>query len=135
MSSVRFACSADTPDFALLWDATLRSQFGFVFHDCTTFAPFGPEMDVVDDVHALLGRAARRVGGKEGVAFVLRSLTQNAKSLYSLLLAEVLTAMDEGGESLPGENPGVEYRMLYTKAVEAFVCPSSEMAFRQLLRE
>jgi origin recognition complex subunit 2 len=61
-------------------------------------------------------------------------LTQNAKSLYALLINEVLAAMDEGDQH-PGENPGIEYRMLYSKAVEAFVCPSSEMAFRQLLRE
>ncbi|KAI1824168.1 origin recognition complex subunit 2-domain-containing protein [Xylaria intraflava] len=129
---IQFMCSADTPDFTLLWDSSLRSSFSFVFHDCTTFAPYTAELEVVDDVHELLGRKARRVGGKEGVAFVLRSLTENARNLYRLLVGEVLVAMDDDADS--GENPGVEYRMIYNKAVEEFIC-SSEMAFRTLLKE
>lgn len=130
--NIRLICSADTPDFPLLWDSSLRSSFNFVFHDCTTFAPFAAELEVVDDVHELLGRKARRVGGKEGVTYVLRSLPENAKSLFRLLVGEVLAVMDEGPGD--GENPGVEYRMLYNKAVEEFIC-SSEMAFRTLLKE
>ncbi|ETS79784.1 hypothetical protein PFICI_09637 [Pestalotiopsis fici W106-1] len=132
-SKVQLVCSADTPDFTLLWDSGLRSAFNFTFHDCTTFAPFAAEIDVVDDVHELLGRKARRVGGKEGVAYVLRSLPENAKSLFRLLVTEVLVAIDEEGSSA-GENPGVEYRILYGKAVEEFIC-SSEVAFRTLLKE
>ncbi|XDG02415.1 hypothetical protein ABKA04_002030 [Annulohypoxylon sp. FPYF3050] len=129
--NVRLICSADTPDFPLLWDSSLRSSFNFVFHDCTTFAPFTAEFEVVDDVHELLGRKARRVGGKEGVTYVLRSLPENAKSLFRLLVSEVLVVMDDGSD---GENAGVEYRMIYNKAVEEFIC-SSEMAFRTLLKE
>ncbi|KAL1871315.1 hypothetical protein VTK73DRAFT_2111 [Phialemonium thermophilum] len=130
---VRLVCSADTPDVSLLWDSGLRSSFNFLFHDCTTFAPYTAELDVVDDVHELLGRKAQRLGGKDGVAFVLRSLPENAKSLFRLLVGEVLVLMDdeEGGG---GESPGIEYRMLYNKAVEEFIC-SSEMAFRTLLKE
>ncbi|CAI4210309.1 unnamed protein product [Parascedosporium putredinis] len=97
--------------------------------------PISPPLEVVDDVHELLGRAARRAGGREAVTFVLKSLTQNARSLYALLVAEVITALDEGGGAGGEDNPGLEYKTLYNKAVEAFVCPSSEMAFRQLLRE
>ncbi|KAI0166913.1 ORC2-domain-containing protein [Hypoxylon sp. FL1284] len=130
--NIRLICSADTPDFPLLWDSSLRSSFNFVFHDCTTFAPFTAELEVVDDVHELLGRKARRVGGKEGVAYVLRSLPENAKNLFRLLVGEVLALMDEGAGD--DENPGVEYRMLYNRAVEEFIC-SSEMAFRTLLKE
>ncbi|KAI1415403.1 ORC2-domain-containing protein [Hypoxylon sp. FL1857] len=131
--NIRLICSADTPDFPLLWDSSLRSSFNFVFHDCTTFAPFTAELEVVDDVHELLGRKARRVGGKEGVTYVLRSLPENAKNLFRLLVGEVLATMDDGGAA-DGENPGVEYRILYNKAVEEFIC-SSEMAFRTLLKE
>ncbi|KAI1180458.1 origin recognition complex subunit 2-domain-containing protein [Nemania sp. FL0916] len=133
LPQIQFICSADTPDFTLLWDSGLRSSFGFVFHDCTTFAPFTAELEVVDDVHELLGRKARRVGGKEGVTYVLRSLTENARNLYRLLVGEVLVAMDNEDDA-SGENPGVEYRMIYNKAVEEFIC-SSEMAFRTLLKE
>ncbi|KAK8029998.1 hypothetical protein PG993_011289 [Apiospora rasikravindrae] len=130
---IQLICSADTPDFSLLWDSGVRSAFNFVFHDCTTFAPFTVEIDVVDDVHELLGRKARRVGGKEGVTYVLRSLPENAKNLFRLLVTEVLLAIEDEGMS-GGENPGVEYRILYNKAVEEFIC-SSEMAFRTLLKE
>ena len=129
---VRLACTADNPDFPLLWDAGLRASFNFLFHDCTTLAPFAPcELEVVDEVHELLGRKARRVGGKEGVAFVLRSLPENARALFRLLVGEVLVATEEQGD---GEEVAVEYRMVYNKAVEEFIC-SSEMAFRTLLKE
>lgn len=133
---VHLVCSADTPDFPLLWDVGLRSAFNLAFHDATTFAPRRAELDVVDDVHELLGRASRRVNGREGVAFVLRSLPENAKNLFQLLVGEVLIAIEEeGGGAGAGEGDvGVEYRMVYNKAVEEFIC-SSEMAFRTLLKE
>lgn len=133
---VRLVCSVDTPDFPALWDSGQRSSFNFAFHDATTFAPrSAAELEVVDEVHELLGRRARRVGGKDGVAFVLKSLPENAKNLFRLLVGEVLVAMeDEGIAAGGGDGPGVEYRMLYNKAVEEFIC-SSEMAFRTLLKE
>lgn len=133
---IHLACSVDTPDFPALWDSGQRSSFKFTFHDATTFAPrSAAELEVVDEVHELLGRRARRVGGKDGVAFVLKSLPENAKNLFRLLVGEVLVAMDdESGGATGAENPGVEYRMLYNKAVEEFIC-SSEMAFRTLLKE
>lgn len=127
--SVTLLSSADTPDFPLLWDIGLRTSFNFLFHDATTFRPFTVELDVVNDVHELLGRKSQRVNGREGVAFVLKSLPENAKNLFTLLVGEVLVAMEDGGE-----DGGVEYRMIYNKAVEEFIC-SSEMAFRTLLKE
>jgi origin recognition complex subunit 2 len=133
LPQIQLISSADTPDFPLLWDSGLRSSFNFVFHDCTTFAPFTVEVDIVDDVHELLGRKARRVNGREGVAFVLKSLTKNARDLYELLVGEVLEAMPDDGV-VTGENPGVEYRIVYNKAVERFIC-TSEMNFRGLLKE
>ena len=132
---IHLACTADTPDFPLLWDAGLRASFSFLFHDCTTFAPLAPcELEVVDEVHELLGRKARRAGGKEGVAFVLRSLPENARALFRLLVGEVLVAVEEQQQGYDGDEAAVEYRMVYNKAVEEFIC-SSEMAFRTLLKE
>ncbi|KAG7134298.1 Origin recognition complex subunit 2 like protein [Verticillium longisporum] len=130
--NIRFLCSADTPDFSLLWDAALRASFNFLFHDTTTFARPAAELDPVDDVHDLLGRRARAINGKEGVVFVLASLPENAKSLFRLLVAEVLIAAEDGDDG--DDSAAVEYRMLYNKAVEEFIC-SSEMAFRTLLKE
>jgi origin recognition complex subunit 2 len=117
----------------LLWDIGVCSSFNFVFHDCTSFVPFTVELDVIDEVHELLGRQARRVNGREGVAFVLKSLPENAKNLFQLLVGEVLIAMEEEGNGID-EAGGVEYRIVYNKAVEEFIC-SSEMAFRTLLKE
>lgn len=147
---VHMVASADHPSFPLLWDSSLRSTYNFLFHDCTTFQPYTTEIDVVDEVHELLGRSGRRVGGKEGVSFVLKSLPENAKNLFRVLIGEQLAAMDdnsgataEGDEDDDNEKrtanfrhnePGVEYRILYKKAVEEFIC-SNDMAFRTLLKE
>ena len=150
-SQVHLLASADHPSFPLLWDSSLRSTFNFLFHDCTTFQPYTAEVDVVDEVHELLGRSGRRVGGKEGVSFVLKSLPENAKNLFRVLIAEQLAALDDNHGALEGEDdddgndnprvvgyrksePGVEYRVLYQKAVEEFIC-SNEMNFRTLLKE
>lgn len=145
---IRLLATADTPNFLLMWDINIRDQSNFVFHDCTTFAPFDAEFDIVEEVHGLLGRKGRRIGGKEGVGFVLKSLPENAQNLYRLLLTELITMMDEGhnsddevdggGHDAPGESTrdeiGIEFRMLYQKATEEFIA-SSEMMFRTLLKE
>ncbi|KAH6684478.1 origin recognition complex subunit 2-domain-containing protein, partial [Halenospora varia] len=148
---VNFITSADHPNFPLLWDSALRSTYNFLFHNCTTFEPYSAEVDVVDEVNELLGRSGRRVGGKEGVSFVLKSLPENAKNLFRVLISEQLVAMDENIGGIAEEEDddddnekrlnnarksevGVEYRVLYQKACEEFIC-SNEMAFRTLLKE
>jgi len=150
---IHFICTADTPTFSLLWNSTLMDQFKFVFHDCTTFAPYDAEVGVVDDVHELLGRKRRRAGGKDGIGFVLKSLPENARNLYRILLTEILAILTDGvdpppqddeAEAVPAsstpasrappEEVCVEYRTLYQKASEEFIC-SSDMNFRFLLKE
>ncbi|PBP24172.1 origin recognition complex subunit 2 [Diplocarpon rosae] len=150
---VHLVSSADHPSFPLLWDSSLRSAYNFLFHDCTTFQSYISEVDVIDEVHELLGRTGRRVGGKDGVSFVLKSLPENAKKLFSVLIGEQLAAMDEGNGTVAwadededeeihnqgSSNPtkpelGVEYRALYQKATEEFIC-SNDMNFRTLLKE
>ena len=152
--SINVVATADTTSFPLMWNNTLRDQFNFVFHDCTTYAPYEAELGVVDNVHDLLGRKGRRIGGKEGVGFVLKSLPENARNLYRVLLTEILAiltdemndemtkARDEDGGDLPTTKKGLEsegdvgvdLRLLYQKASEEFIC-SSEMNFRTLLKE
>lgn len=143
---IRLLATADTPNFLLMWDINFRDQYNFVFHDCTTFSPFDAEFDIVEEVHGLLGRKGRRIGGKEGVGFVLKSLPENAQNLYRLLLTELITMLDEGhnsddedggqgqGENNAHDETGIEFRMLYQKATEEFIA-SSEMMFRTLLKE
>lgn len=149
---IRLLVTADTPNFLLMWDINLRDQYNFVFHDCTTFGPFDAEFDIVEEVHGILGRKGRRIGGKEGVGFVLKSLPENAQNLYRLILTELISMMDEGhnsddeidggGQGTSGpdgdggakDETGIEFRMLYQKATEEFIT-SSEMMFRTLLKE
>ena len=163
--SIRLLATCDTPSFSLLWDVSLRDRFNWVFHDTTTFIPFddgygtGEIGGVVDVVGELMGRKGTGGKGREGVRWVLRSLPENARGLYRILIAELLasTPEDEVGldnddaseeyleeNLLPRKNSrkrpnvedtgGIEYRVLYQKAVEEFLC-SSEMAFRTLLKE
>ncbi|KXT16116.1 hypothetical protein AC579_5094 [Pseudocercospora musae] len=183
--SISLLASCDTPNFPLLWDVSLSSQLRFLYHDATTFAPYTAEIEVVEDVNALLGRSSRRLGGKDGVGYVLKSLPENARSLFRILVAEQLALADTEGDAVlngvdadsdpediigaedddeaaaeqqtpsrrgrgrpakakttPVRRPalvqhaplGIEYRTLYHKAVEEFVC-SSEVNFRTLLKE
>lgn len=151
---IRFLATCDQPNFPLLWDASLLEQYNWVYHDTTTFVPYGgvEVPAVIDDVNELLGRSGRTVKGKEGVGFVLKSLPENARNLYRILIAELLAAEMEGDDieqqdsdedngvnadkavQRRGTEAGIDYRVLYQKVVEEFIC-SSEMAFRQLLKE
>ena len=182
--SIALTATVDTPTFPLLWDTTLLRQFRFLHHDATTFRAYTAELDVVEEVNALLGRSGRRLGGKDGVGYVLKSLPENARALFRVLVGEQLALADAEPHSLPaaaedddsllgaedeeeaaaatpshrvrgrGRPPkkkapkpapkpprptvatveGVEYRTLYHKAVEEFIC-SSELNFRTLLKE
>ncbi|KAH8725431.1 origin recognition complex subunit 2-domain-containing protein [Phaeosphaeriaceae sp. PMI808] len=154
--AINLICTADTPSFPLLWDLGLKTQFKFLFHDTTTFAPYDAEIDSVESVNELLGRSGRRVGGRDGIGFVLRSLPENARSLFRILVMEQLALSfgETGGDHflsnehdlapasntkksknvIPESSQGVEYRVLYHKAVGEFVC-SSEVGFRTLLKE
>ena len=86
------------------WDVALARQFRFLYHDATTFQPYTAELDVVEEVNSLLGRSGRRLGGKDGVGYVLKSLPENARNLFRILVAEQLALADvEGGDdALPG---------------------------------
>ncbi|KAK4569914.1 Origin recognition complex subunit 2 [Recurvomyces mirabilis] len=193
--AIALVATCDSPLFPLLWDTATTRQYRFLYHDTTTFEPYRVELNVVEEVNTLLGRSRRRVGGKDGVAFVLKSLPENARNLFRILVAEQLALADAapagllshaafgGGQydddddeavlgasdddlaaadqhtpsrrgrhkrapvksakkvAAPVIRPiaaqgmeGVEYRTLYHKAVEEFVC-SSELNFRTLLKE
>lgn len=159
---ISILATCDTPNFPLLWDVPTRERYNFLFHDAATFLSYASiesssaeVPDVVDTVNELLGRSGRTIKGKEGVGFVLRSLPENARNLYRILISEILAGMDSAGDNggradddddnnddYDGEGrsgrgdivDGIEYKTLYQKTVEEFVC-SSEMGFRQLLKE
>ncbi|RPB05728.1 ORC2-domain-containing protein [Choiromyces venosus 120613-1] len=127
---ISLVASIDHIRAPLLWDAARVSQFNFLWHDATTFAPYSVESSI-DDSLALIGGSAH-AGGTKGVKFVLASLPMNAKSLYRVLVSHQLQGIEDGGGD--GEEVGVEYKVLYQKAVEEFIC-SNDMAFRTLLKE
>jgi origin recognition complex subunit 2 len=165
---VRALATVDTPHAARLWDAGARARWRCVAHDATTFAPlaagaadgdgdgkgWAEVADPVEAVGDLLGRRrGRRVGGRDGVAYVLRSLPERARGLFRLLVAEQVAAASAGVLPLgkeadgdgavgrqapaavqPQQHDGVEYRVLYRRAREELVC-SSEQQLRALLRE
>ena len=166
--SIYLLATADNPSFPLLFPSSLRSTFNFIFHDATTFLPYDTgttdsELSTaVDSVLELLGRKTSAVQGREGVRWVLKSLPENARGLYRVLVSEILAAadadapafdtsadrgLDEEPELTNGEAagrgrkhaatdglPGVDAKLLYQKAVEEFLC-SSEMMFWSLLKE
>ncbi|KAI4194906.1 MAG: hypothetical protein LQ346_003597 [Caloplaca aetnensis] len=158
---IHLLATCDTPNFPLLWDNQLREQYNWLFHDATTYISYGGVEieDVVEEVNELMGRSGRRIKGKEGVGFVLRSLPGNARALYRVLIGELLSQGPEGSDAdgaragvtedeeallgtphyskrrgKVGEAAGIGYRTLYQKVVEEFIC-SNEMGFRQLLKE
>jgi len=130
---ISLVASIDHIRAPLLWDAARVSQFNFLWHDATTFAPYSVESSIDDSLALISGSG--RAGGTKGVKFVLASLPMNAKSLYRVLISHQLQGIEDGAIGAAGEEEvGVEYKVLYQKAVEEFIC-SNDMAFRTLLKE
>jgi len=130
---ISLVASIDHIRAPLLWDAARVSQFNFLWHDATTFAPYSVESSIDDSLALISGSG--RAGGTKGVKFVLASLPMNAKSLYRVLVSHQLQGIEDGAIGAAGEEEiGVEYKVLYQKAVEEFIC-SNDMAFRTLLKE
>jgi origin recognition complex subunit 2 len=130
--SIRLVATADMPNFLQMWDTSLKTRFHFLFHDCTTFVPFDVETDAVESVNELLGRSGRRLGGRDGVGYVLKSLPENARQLFRILVAEQISAVADDAHA--SVNQGIEYRLLYQRAKEELVC-STEHQLNNLLKE
>ncbi|KAI9772943.1 MAG: Origin recognition complex subunit 2 [Geoglossum simile] len=128
--------TTDHPTTPLLWPSPLRTTYNFLFHDTTTFAPYDHEIpDPVAAVEEVIfGKQSGRVGGREGLGFLLKSLPGNARELWRAIVREVGQAADGGGGGGEGSAVGIPYRTLYRKAVEEFIC-NSELTFRTLLKE
>ncbi|KAI4146223.1 MAG: hypothetical protein LQ340_006000 [Diploschistes diacapsis] len=104
-STIHLLATFDNPSFSLIFPAPLRSTFNFVFHDATTFLPYDTGAadcelgTVVDTVLELIGRKSSAVTGREGVRWVLKSLPENARGLYRVLISEILASADADGEA------------------------------------
>lgn len=99
---VSLIATADDVNVPLLWPLPLREKFNWVFHDGTTFVPYDSgdgtvgSQGVVDAVNELLGRKGASGKGREGIRWVLRSLPENARGVYRVLVAEILSLCEEG---------------------------------------
>lgn len=120
--------TCDTPTPNLLFPSSIRQTYNLIFHDATTFAPYDAETSVVDDVNELLGRKGRRIGGSQGISFVLKSLPENARNLYRLLLSEILTILADDDEDNSLTNYPTEDNDTETDFIDPTLLPAPAVA-------
>ncbi|CAK9437663.1 uncharacterized protein LODBEIA_P20410 [Lodderomyces beijingensis] len=128
--------STDHVNAPLMWDSSKAKNINFVWHDLTTFAGYSTELTFKDMLN--LGKSKKYVGSL-GAKFVLRSLTENHRNLYRLLLQNQLSKMkaasDTRGLGLKGAvKHAIELKTLYSQSLDEFVI-SNEVTFRTFLKE
>lgn len=130
--------SVDNVNASLLWDLYRFKNFNFLWHDATTYKPYGVELSFKDVLS--MGRSKRFVGSK-GAKYVLTSLSSNAQNLYRVLLQMQLKVLEESTASKSGRTGlrgsiklGVEFKALYDQCLKEYVT-SNEMNFRSILGE
>jgi origin recognition complex subunit 2 len=143
-SGVRLVASADHVQGALLWSGPLAARFNWVWHDGTTFAPFTHETAGEASVLGDVGQATVR-----SVGHVLRSLTANARDIFTLLARHQLEqdacrrsdrdagedGDDDGGDGGgAGAERGLSFAAYYAKCLDDFLV-SNDVALRAQLTE
>ncbi|PVH15729.1 uncharacterized protein CXQ87_003576 [Candidozyma duobushaemuli] len=130
--------SVDNVNASLLWDLYRFKNFNFLWHDATTYKPYGVELSFKDVLS--MGRSKRFVGSK-GAKYVLTSLSSNAQNLYRVLSQMQLKVLEESTASKSGRTGlrgsiklGVEFKALYDQCLKEYVT-SNEMNFRSILGE
>lgn len=130
--------SVDNVNASLLWDLYRFKNFNFLWHDATTYKPYGVELSFKDVLS--MGRSKRFVGSK-GAKYVLTSLSSNAQNLYRVLLQMQVKVLEESTASKSGRTGlrgsiklGVEFKALYDQCLKEYVT-SNEMNFRSILGE
>ncbi|EGW32713.1 uncharacterized protein SPAPADRAFT_60069 [Spathaspora passalidarum NRRL Y-27907] len=130
--------STDNINAPLLWDSFKMKNFNFIWHDLTTYSSYINESSFRDVLN--LGKSKKFVGNS-GAKFVLRSLTDNHRNLYRILLETQLENMKKiattktSRAGLKGTMKfGVELKSLYDKCLDEFIT-SNEITFRTFLTE
>lgn len=126
--------SVDNINASLLWDLYRFKNFNFLWHDATTYEPYTVERSFKDVLS--MGRS-KKFGGVVRAKYVLSSLSDNAKKLYSILLKLQLDKM-----KATSKNPGIrgsaklaiDFTKLYDESVQEYVT-SNEMNMRSMLQE
>ncbi|GMG39411.1 unnamed protein product [Ambrosiozyma monospora] len=138
---IQFICTMDNVNTPFLWNATLLTNFNFVWHNISTYSPYNTETSFKDPLS--IGKSKRFVGSK-GVKYVLNSLTSNGRNLYKNLITQQLEKIDssittekemENRASCRGNvKNSLDFKDFYNLCVGEFIC-SNEISFRTLLRE
>lgn len=142
IKQVSLICSLDNLNMPLFWDASLLSNFNFIWHNISTFQSYATEISFKDPLS--IGRTDELLGSR-GAKYVLSSLTGNAKSLYKNLILQQLEKIDAyiGEDTKLLDNRGnikgslktcVSLREFYELCVTEFII-SNDISFRTILGE
>ncbi|GAV29643.1 hypothetical protein PMKS-003144 [Pichia membranifaciens] len=139
---VSMICSVDNLNMPLFWDASVISNFNFIWHNTSTFHSYSTEVSFKDPLS--IGRTDELLGSR-GARYVLSSLTGNAKSLYKNLILQQLEKVDAyiGNDTKLLDNRGnikgslktcFFLRDFYELCVTEFII-SNDISFRTILGE
>ena len=139
---VSMICSVDNLNMPLFWDASVISNFNFIWHNTSTFHSYSTEVSFKDPLS--IGRTDELLGSR-GARYVLSSLTGNAKSLYKNLILQQLEKIDAyiGNDTKLLDNRGnikgslktcFFLRDFYELCVTEFII-SNDISFRTILGE
>jgi origin recognition complex subunit 2 len=124
---VYVVASCDHLNTALLWDHSKLSSLSFAWHDVTNYRPYSVETSFETSV---LGKSNQKSG--MGMIHVLRSLAQNARSIFLTLARYQLESMEGAAKAEPKD--GMSFDELFRKCKEGFHC-NNMVTFRTLLTE
>ncbi|TID31076.1 hypothetical protein CANINC_000320 [Pichia inconspicua] len=142
IEQISIICSIDNLVTPVLWDASVLSNYNFVWHNVSTFKSYTTEVSFLDPLK--IGKTDELVGSR-GAKYVLNSLTGNAKSLYKNLILQQLEQIDImlGDDPKMIENRGnmkgslkccIALRDFYELCVGEFII-SNDISFRTILGE
>ncbi|KAG0682314.1 Origin recognition complex subunit 2 [Pichia californica] len=142
ISQISLICSLDNLNMPIFWDASVLSNFNFIWHNTSTFQSYFTEVSFKDPLS--LGKTDQLVGSR-GAKYVLSSLTGNAKNLYKTLILQQLEKIDTyiGDDVKLLDNRGntkgsiktcVSLREFYEICVAEFII-SNDISFRTILGE
>lgn len=142
IEQISLVCSIDNVNTAVFWDASVLSNYNFIWHNISTFESYSTEVSFKDPLS--IGKTDELVGSR-GAKYVLSSLTGNAKSLYKNLILQQLDKIDEfiGADTKLLEQRGtitgsnktcISLREFYELCVSEFII-SNDISFRTILGE
>lgn len=142
IEQISFICSIDNLVTPVLWDASVLSNYNFIWHSISTFRSYTTEVSFQDPLK--IGKTDELVGSR-GAKYVLNSLTGNAKSLYKNLILQQLEQIDLmiGDDPKLIDNRGstkgsikccIPLRDFYDLCVGEFII-SNDISFRTILGE